>query len=100
MKQSEIWVITGGRLRLLKFEMLRVQCANMKCAMSAHFIKNVNKHVCLCVSTFHSNACAFLPVRVKACYVKQNASILNFFYAYSHILKTSLSHAHTYTHDW
>ena len=39
----------------------------MKCAdLSAHFMKNVKKHLCHCAFTFHINVCAFLPVRVKA----------------------------------
>ena len=45
----------------------------MKCAeLSAHFMKNVKKHLCHCAFTFHINVCAFLPVRVKAYHMSNN----------------------------
>lgn len=88
-----------GLLLLLKFEMFRVRGAKMKCTMSAHFIKNVNEHLCLCVFTFDTNACAFMPVRVKAYIYVKGVSYLSIIFLtrilHLYELKTSLSHAHT-----
>ena len=58
---------TGGRLLWLNFK--NVRGAKMKCTMSAHFMKNVNEHLCHRGLTFYINASAFVDVRVKALFV-------------------------------
>ena len=93
---------TGGPLLSLKFK--KVRGAKMKCTMSAHFMKNVNEHLChrgfhisyecICICGCACESMCFICLIFAVGILISNIHASVICYAYSHLFQLKTFHMH------